>query len=181
MNRITAESTLSWIKPSSAPCRLLSAPIPNRCGSSRWEFSPRILWLARAVATEGSVEQIDNKLATDALLTSGMGDMRHLVRIVGTRSKRVPIEQFRGGGATLPTGGWASNIKLGAITKALAHEVLAKPGDLVQQAAGGRRSAHVQTAFTARVYRRDEQLVRIDVFPGQPYDRRDVLSTKIIN
>lgn len=115
-------------------------------------FSPHVLWLARAVATDGSVEQIDKKLPTDisVLLTAGMGDMRELVRIVGAGSKKVPFAQFRGGRAALAAGGWASNIKLGAISKAAADDVLANPadwpGDLVQHAAGA-----IETRMTKQV------------------------------
>lgn len=104
-------------------------------------LSPRVLWLARAVASEGSVEQIDKKLPTDinSLLVPGMGDMRELVRIVGSRTRKIPLEQFRGSRASLPSGGWASNIKLGAMSKTVANEMLTNPGDwpgdLVQQAA----------------------------------------------
>jgi len=103
------------------------------------EFSARTLWLARAAATEASVEQIDKRLAGafEGLLTSGIGDLRELTRLVGT-SKSIKFNTFRGLRASLPVGGWASNIKIGALRAKLADEVLQRPsnwpGDLVQRA-----------------------------------------------
>lgn len=102
-------------------------------------FSPRTLWMLRTVATEAGIEQIDQRLTTayPDLLASGLGDLRELTRLVGD-SKTIPFNAFRGRRAALPVGGWASNIKLGAMRGKVADEVLASPsawpGDLVQRA-----------------------------------------------
>lgn len=102
-------------------------------------FSPRTLWLLRLLTTEGSVEQIDRRLtaAFPDLLTSGLGDLRELTRVVGG-GKKIPFDTFRGHRAALPTGGWASNINIGAMRAKATEEVLANPaewpGDLVQRA-----------------------------------------------
>ena len=103
------------------------------------EFSARTLWLARAGATEASVEQIDRRLAGafEGLLSSGIGDLRELTRLVGT-SRSIKFDTFRGLRASLPVGGWASNIKIGMVRAKLADQVLQRPsewpGDLVQRA-----------------------------------------------
>nr|MDT0664755.1 hypothetical protein [Micromonospora sp. DSM 115978] len=103
------------------------------------DLSPRVLWLARVVATEVSLEQIDKHLLEGSaeLLRPGMGDMRELVRTVGQK-KTIRFEDLRGSRPFLPIGGWASNIKLGAIRANVADEVLRDPaewpGDLVQRA-----------------------------------------------
>lgn len=102
-------------------------------------FSPRTLWLLRTVATDASVEQIDQRLANayPELLASGLGDLRELTRAIGD-SKTIPFNTFRGYRSALPSGGWASNIKVGAMRGKVAGEVLADPaawpGDLVQRA-----------------------------------------------
>ncbi len=103
------------------------------------EFSARTLWLGRVTANEGTVEQIDKRLvdAFGDLLAAGIGDMRELTRIVGS-SKLIKFDTFRGHRAGLPVGGWASNIKLGAMRAKVADDVLTNPGDwpgdLVQRA-----------------------------------------------
>lgn len=102
-------------------------------------FSARTLWLARAGATEATVEQIDKRMAGrfGELLTTVPGDLRELARISG-KSKTIKFETFRGHRASLPTGGWASTIKLGTLSTKLATEILQDPsqwpGDLVQRA-----------------------------------------------
>ena len=105
----------------------------------RVTFSSRALWLLRVVSTEGSVEQIDTRLVdsrTD-LMTSGLGDLRELTRVLG-RSKAIPLNAFLGRRRELPVGGWASNIRLGAMRGNVAEVLLknpeAWPGALVQRA-----------------------------------------------
>jgi hypothetical protein len=103
--------------------------------------SDRVLWLIRVLASEGSVEQIDKKLSAKIapLLRPGSGDMRDLVRIV--TPKKIDLNEFRGARLALPAGGWASSVKLGAISKASAEEILSEPdqwpGDVVQRAVEG--------------------------------------------
>jgi hypothetical protein len=103
--------------------------------------SDRVLWLIRVLASEASVEQIDKKLSAKIapLLRPGSGDMRDLVRIVTPR--RINLNEFRGARLALPVGGWASSVKLGAISKASAEEILSEPdqwpGDVVQRAVEG--------------------------------------------
>ena len=103
------------------------------------DYSARTLWLLRTVATNAGIEQIDKKLASrfEALLQPGMGDMRELLRIAGA-SKTVKIDTFRGARAILPSGGWASDVKLGVIGSAKADEILRSPhewpSDIVQRA-----------------------------------------------
>lgn len=101
-------------------------------------LSDRALWLIRAIASDGSIQQIDKKLSTGlgALLRPGSGDMRELVRVAG--SKKIRLNEFHGARAVLPIGGWASGIKVGVIGKTTAEEVLGSPaewpGDIVQRA-----------------------------------------------
>ncbi|MFV0461346.1 MAG: hypothetical protein ACK5MT_21540 [Actinomycetales bacterium] len=102
-------------------------------------FSPATLWLLRTVVTEASADQIDQRFpaAYPELLDSPVGDLRELTRFVGA-SKTIPFNSFRDHRAELPVGGWASDIKLGAMRGKVADEVLANPaawpGDLVQRA-----------------------------------------------
>lgn len=93
----------------------------------------------RVVATDGSVEQIDRRL-TEAfadLLNSEPGDLRELTRVVGG-SKKIPFATFKGHRSALPSGGWASNINIGAMTGKTPEAVLKVPADwpadLVQRA-----------------------------------------------
>lgn len=102
-------------------------------------LSTKSLWLVRVVATDGSVEQIDKRLtgAFTALLKSEPGDLRELTRVVGG-GKKIPFTTFKGHRSALPSGGWASNINIGAMTAKLPEEVLKAPADwpadLVQRA-----------------------------------------------
>lgn len=102
-------------------------------------FTARALWLLRPVVTQASAEQIDKHLVdgfTD-VLGLGVGDLRALMRAVGQR-KSVPLESLRGTRRVLPSGGWVSEVRLGAMPRKLAAEILAAPGDwpsdVVQQA-----------------------------------------------
>jgi hypothetical protein len=102
-------------------------------------LSVRSLWLARVVATDGSIEQIDKRLtgAFPDLLKSEPVDLRELTRVVG-RGKKIPFATFKGHRSALPSGGWASNINIGAMTAKTPEEVLKAPAhwpaDLVQRA-----------------------------------------------
>jgi hypothetical protein len=101
-------------------------------------LSDRGLWLVRAVASDGSIDQIDKRLSNKIgpLLLSGTGDMRELVQAASSR--KINLDEFRDGRATLPIGGWASGVKLGTVGKAAAEEILGEPdrwpGDIVQRA-----------------------------------------------
>lgn len=102
-------------------------------------LSVRSLWLVRVVATDGSVEQIDKRLAGSFadLLRSESGDLRELTRVVGG-GKKIPFDTFKGHRSALPPGGWASNVKIGAMRTKVPEEVLTAPAnwpaDLVQRA-----------------------------------------------
>lgn len=103
------------------------------------DFTPRLMWLLRSVSSERTREQVDGRLATDpaAVLQHAVGDYREFVRIVGSlRTLKVPT--LRGTRAVLPTGGWASDVKLGSMRANLATEVIADPArwpaDIVQRA-----------------------------------------------
>lgn len=102
-------------------------------------LSARSLWLVRVVATDGSIEQIDKRLtgAFADLLKSEPGDLRELTRVVGS-DKKIPFATFKGHRSALPSGGWASNINIGAMTAKTPEEVLKAPADwpadLVQRA-----------------------------------------------
>lgn len=106
---------------------------------SQVTLSPRCLWLIRAIASEGTVEQIDRHLqdSYEALLSGGLGDMRELLRRVGSH-KKIKIESLRSTRDALPPGGWSSDIKLGAIRPALARQILGEPeawpSDITQRA-----------------------------------------------
>jgi hypothetical protein len=103
-------------------------------------FTPRALWLLRVVATDATIEQIDKQLPDgfETLLQIGMGDLRDLLRIVGT-TKTIRAESLLGSRPVLPSGGWASDVKLGVIRPRLANEILQTPdewpADMVQRAA----------------------------------------------
>jgi hypothetical protein len=81
-----------------------------------------------------------------------MGDMRSLLRAIGSRTK-VKAKQLKHSRSLLPLGGWASDIKLGALSlsrpvRSFAHEW---PGDLVQRAAekvGTRMASQTATLAT---------------------------------
>jgi hypothetical protein len=102
-------------------------------------FSARTLWLLLPRASEATTAKIVPRLA-DAfadLLVAGIGDLRELALSVGDR-KAIKFGTFRGHRASLPTGGWASNVKIGALGASLAEKVLQEPhqwpGDLTQRA-----------------------------------------------
>jgi hypothetical protein len=106
---------------------------------NRVKLSPRALWLVRPVSTEASIVWIDKRLSSspDELLAASVSDLRGLVRAAD--GKRVfKFEKFKGLRSGLPLGGWASNVKIGSLSSALAEQVLAHPhewpGDLVQHA-----------------------------------------------
>ncbi len=102
-------------------------------------LSARTLWLARAGATESTVEQIDKRIMNGfvELLESVPGDLRELARVAG-KAKAIKFDHFRGRRASLPIGGWSSTTKLGTLSPRLAGEILQHPGqwpgDLVQRA-----------------------------------------------
>jgi hypothetical protein len=104
------------------------------------QLTPRVLWLLRIVATDATIEQIDKQLVEgfETLLQPGMGDMRHLLRMVGA-TKTIRVESLRGGRPALPSGGWASDVKLGVIRRKLAADILQAPdqwpADMVHRAA----------------------------------------------
>ncbi len=117
------------------------------------EASPRLLWLIRAVGTEATIDWADRRLEADfeSLLQPGLGDMRPLLRTIGSRTT-VKVKLLKHSRSLLPLGGWASDIKLGALSFELAREVLRDPdqwpGDLVQRAAekiGTRLAAKAST------------------------------------
>jgi hypothetical protein len=120
------------------------------------EVSPRTLWLIRAVGTEATIEWTDRRLETGfaSLLQPGLGDMRPLLRAVGSRIA-VKAKQLKHSRSLLPLGGWASDIKLGALSLELAREILRDPdlwpGDLAQRAAekiGTRLASQASTLVT---------------------------------
>jgi hypothetical protein len=123
--------------------RVLSLREPLRLGHVN--YSARTLWLLRPIVTDGSVEQIDKKLAAvfEDLLLPGMGDRRQLVRIVGA-DKTIKIESLKGTRDLLPAGAWAGDIKLGLMRTPLARKILEHPdqwpteivGRAIQQIAG---------------------------------------------
>lgn len=91
-------------------------------------YSGRTLWLLRSVSTEGARDQIDKKLqgAFAELLTPGMGDRRPLMRVLGNH-KTVPIDSLENARGVLPAGGWAGEVKLGAMKVATGKRVLEHP------------------------------------------------------
>lgn len=133
---VALHHTLGWFMKSSAARELVFAE-PLRL--QQVQASPRLLWLIRAVGTEATIEWTDRRLQTrfEPLLQPGLGDMRPLLRTVGTRTT-VNAKQLRNSRTLLPRGGWASDIKLGALSFELAREILSAPdqwpGDLVQRA-----------------------------------------------
>lgn len=128
---------LGWFMKSSLARELVFAePLRLR----QVEVSPRLLWMIRAVGTEATIEWADRRLETgfESLLQPGLGDMRPLLRTVGSRTT-VKAKQLKNSRSLLPLGGWASDIKLGALSLELAREILRDPdqwpGDLAQRAA----------------------------------------------
>lgn len=91
-------------------------------------FTSRSLWLLRIVATDGSYEQIEKKLAAGYadLLRPGMGDRRPVLRLLGNR-KTTKVEGLRGSRANLGPGGWTGEVTLGSLRAAAATEVLQRP------------------------------------------------------
>lgn len=120
------------------------------------EVSPRLLWLIHAVGTEATIEWADRRLETSfgPLLQPGLGDMRPLLHAVGSRTT-IKAKQLKHSRSLLPLGGWASDIKLGALSLELAREILRDPdqwpGNLAQRAAEkiGTRSASKASTLTA--------------------------------
>ena len=104
-------------------------------------FSMRTLWLLRSVVTEASLEQIDKKLTAgfEKLLESDGYNLRTVLRIVGL-GRTVKVDLLQGTRAALPVGGWASGVKLGAISGSLADAVLSSPDtwprDILERALG---------------------------------------------
>ncbi|MGW1741258.1 hypothetical protein ACWCPQ_20915 [Nocardia sp. NPDC001965] len=102
-------------------------------------FSAKTLWLLFHGSTEASVEQISKRLigSFEELLSADIGDLRELTSVVGNR-KMIRFEEFRGHRSSLPIGGWASNVKIGALRSNVADEALRRPyewpSDLVQRA-----------------------------------------------
>lgn len=102
-------------------------------------LTPRLLWLLRDVTTERTREQIDRRLAADPapVLQHAVGDYRDFVRIVGSL-RTLKVEALRGVRGALPTGGWASDVRLSSMRPRLALEVVSDPGkwpaDIVQHA-----------------------------------------------
>lgn len=66
-----------------------------------------------------------------------MGDYREFARVVGSL-RTLKVATLRGTRAVLPTGGWASDIKLGSMRAKLVSEIVADPAqwpaDIVQRA-----------------------------------------------
>ena len=130
-------SALGWFMKSAVARELVFAePLRLR----QVDVNPRLVWLIRAVGTEATIAWADRRLETsfESLLQPGLGDMRQLLRTVGSRST-VKAKQLKHSRSLLPLGGWASDIKLGALSLELAREILRDPdqwpGDLVQRAA----------------------------------------------
>lgn len=128
---------LGWFMRSSSARELVFAE-PLRL--QQVQVSPRLLWLIRAVGTKATIEWTDRRLEKvfDSLLQPGLGDMRPLLHTVGSRTM-VKAKQLKNSRTLLPLGGWASDIKLGALSFELAREILRAPdqwpGDLAQRAA----------------------------------------------
>lgn len=101
---------------------------PLRLG--KVSYSARALWLLRGVVTDGSRDQVDKRLVPGFadLLTPGMGDRRAVIRIVGT-AKTIKIQALKGTRDVVPPGAWAGDVKLGAISSALAKDILTSPGE----------------------------------------------------
>lgn len=106
--------------------RQLALHEPLRRGHA--SFAGRSLWLLRLVATDGSNEQIEKKLAAayDELLRPGMGDRRPALRLLGQK-KTTKIDGLRGSRENLPPGAWAAEVKLGAMKSATVTDVLQHP------------------------------------------------------
>jgi hypothetical protein len=102
-------------------------------------FSARTLWLLLPRSSEATATKVVQRLTDvfEDLLIAGIGDLRELVLLMGDR-KTIKFETFRGCRESLPIGGWASDVKIGALRRPLAEKILQEPqqwpGDLTQRA-----------------------------------------------
>lgn len=103
-------------------------PLHEPLRRARVSFTARSLWLLRIVATDGSYEQIEKKLAAGYadLLRPGMGDRRPVLRLLGNK-KTTKVDRLRGSRANLAPGGWTGELKLGSLRAAAATDVLQHP------------------------------------------------------
>jgi hypothetical protein len=103
-------------------------PLHEPLRRAQVSFSARSLWLLRIVATDGSYEQIEKKLAVGYadLLRPGMGDRRPVLRLLGNK-KTTKVDELRGSRANLGPGGWTGAVKLGSLRAAAATDVLQHP------------------------------------------------------
>lgn len=110
----------------SALKRQLSLREPLRLG--RITYSARTLWLLRPLVTENSAEQVAKKFTAgfEDLLLPAMGDRRSVLRTIGA-AKTVQIDTLRGTRDVLPVGAWAGDVKLGAMSRATATDILNHP------------------------------------------------------
>lgn len=153
---VSLRYALGWFMTSTVARELVFAdPLRLR----QVEVSPRVLWLIRAVGTEATIAWADRRLETgfETLMQPGLGDMRPLLRAIGSRTTVKP-KQLMHSRSLLPLGGWASDIKLGALSLDLAREILRDPdqwpGDLTQRAAEkiGTRLASTATTLAATAH-----------------------------
>jgi hypothetical protein len=102
-------------------------------------FSARTLWLLLPISSEATATRLTRLLvdAFEDLLAADIGDLRELPLLLGSR-KTIKFETFHQHRTSLPVGGWASDVKIGALRASLAEKVLQEPhqwpGDLTQRA-----------------------------------------------
>jgi hypothetical protein len=122
-----------------ASSRIRVLTIQESLRRNQASFSPKTLWLLRQVVADAGIDDVDKKLQEGYpdLLQWGMGDMRPVLRKVGAE-KTIKIDQLSGSRSVIPVGGWASDVKLGALRRAKAAEILTSPAnwpaDIVQRA-----------------------------------------------
>lgn len=124
-----------------------STPAPRRqlfigdaIRRSQTQFGPRALWLLRLVAPESGLEHIARALRRDPAATInaiGGVDLRGPLR-VAAKEKKVKVAAFKGKRRLLPTGGWASDVRvsltMGDISAVL-NSPIEWPADIVHLAA----------------------------------------------
>ena len=141
-------------------------PLHEPLRRAQVSFTSRSLWLLRIVATDGSYEQIEKKLAAGYadLLRPGMGIAGRCCVYSATGST-TKVEGLRGSRANLGPGGWTGEVKLGSLRAAAATEVLQHPEEWpleivskaiqVESAKVGRLSAIAGLASTDRWFEQD--------------------------
>lgn len=98
---------------------------------NRSRFAPRVLWLMRFVASESSLDYIDQALSNDvngAVLDIGGANLRAPVARL-SRHGKFKFKTFKGLRPVLPAGGWVSDVGSIALSKADYTAVLSAPLD----------------------------------------------------